>query len=445
MAIETKWGAVAPKLFTANGTTLGIVTVASTSGFKVKQVVVISQNLLPDLQLQVKRVTSPTQLIVGPIPTKVGQSLLTFRTDISAYTVAGGAFIYSAEQDKVKIKPDDIEQAIYDQEPTVAMRSVLVDQFGLYYDTVIDNTGLRRLAVDAAVTISGVTVEVDLDAFTKTPPDNAISVGTEDGTRDGIKHAIKIASNGLLQVQDLAAETSLASILAALGSGITVTGTVNVGNFPSVQTVSVNNFPSVQAISGSVTVSGTVAVSNFPATQPISGSVSVSNFPAIQAISATSLPLPTGAATSANQLTEIASLASIDSKITTTVNGIKVDGSAVTQPVSAASLPLPAGAATAAKQDIGNASLGSIDGKLNSLGQKTKAGSVPVTLPSDQDPIPTMILFTKPWDAIAASYPSAAVEVYQSYIGGLSGTLQQTATVTYTDGTKNVLLNVVRT
>lgn len=51
------------------------------------------------------------------------------------------------------------------------------------------------------------------------------------------------------------------------------------------------------------TQSGTwnVAVSNFPATQPVSGTISVGNFPATQPVSATSLPLPTGAATAANQ------------------------------------------------------------------------------------------------------------------------------------------------
>lgn len=45
---------------------------------------------------------------------------------------------------------------------------------------------------------------------------------------------------------------------------------------------------------------------------------------------------------------------------------VSVDGSAVTQPVSAASLPLPAGAATSALQTSGNASLSSIDSKLTS-------------------------------------------------------------------------------
>lgn len=68
----------------------------------------------------------------------------------------------------------------------------------------------------------------------------------------------------------------------------------------------------------------------------------------------------------------------------TAASALKVDGSAVTQPVSLASLPLPTGAATSALQTTGNSSLSSIDGKLNSLGQKAMAASVPVTIASDQ-------------------------------------------------------------
>jgi hypothetical protein len=57
-------------------------------------------------------------------------------------------------------------------------------------------------------------------------------------------------------------------------------------------------------------------------------------------------------------------------------------------PVSTASLPLPTGASTSALQTSGNSSLSSIDGKLNSLGQKTMAASAPVVLSSDQSAIP---------------------------------------------------------
>jgi hypothetical protein len=54
-------------------------------------------------------------------------------------------------------------------------------------------------------------------------------------------------------------------------------------------------------------------------------------------------------------------------------------------------------------------------------------------------------LFDKPYDTISASYPSSTVEIYETLLGGLSGVVQQTATVTYTDTTKNYIQSVVRT
>lgn len=51
-------------------------------------------------------------------------------------------------------------------------------------------------------------------------------------------------------------------------------------------------------------------------------------------------------------------------------------------PISAASLPLPSGAATSANQTTANTSLGSIDSKTPALGQALAAASTPVVLPS---------------------------------------------------------------
>jgi hypothetical protein len=75
-------------------------------------------------------------------------------------------------------------------------------------------------------------------------------------------------------------------------------------------------------------------------------------------IDVASLPLPSGAATEttlvaveADTSSIASSVSSIDGKTATLVSGrVPVDGSGVTQPVSAASLPLPSGAATSANQ-----------------------------------------------------------------------------------------------
>jgi len=93
--------------------------------------------------------------------------------------------------------------------------------------------------------------------------------------------------------------------------------------------------------------------------------------PSDESITVASSALPTGAATSTKQDTGNTSLGSLDSKLpsglTISSTRLLVDSSGVTQPVSATALPLPAGAATSARQDTTNTSLGSIDGKLPAL------------------------------------------------------------------------------
>jgi hypothetical protein len=88
-------------------------------------------------------------------------------------------------------------------------------------------------------------------------------------------------------------------------------------------------------------------------------------------------------------------------------------------PVTATSLPLPTGASTAALQTTGNSSLSSIDGKMNSLGQKTMANSMPVTIASDQGAIPIT-------GSITASNPSV-------YTNG-ANVLSPTGNVTFVGG-----------
>ena len=251
------------------------------------------------------------------------------------------------------------------------------------------------------------------------------------------------------------------------GGSLTVDGSVSVSNFPATQPVSAAALPlptgaatsalqttgnsslsnidtkltgpfPVTDNGGSLTVDGSVSVSNFPATQPISatalplptGAATAAKQPAIgtagtpsadvltvqgsasmtalkvdgsavtQPISATALPLPTGAATSANQTTLGSQTTKINDGTNTVAvsasNALKVDGSAVTQPVSgsvsvsnfpatqpisAAALPLPTGAAT-------ETTLASLNTKTPALGQTTMAGSSPVTIASNQTALP---------------------------------------------------------
>lgn len=188
MASERKWFTVS-QIFTANGAANGKITVSDVAGFYVKSQVRIVSNTQPAVLLEVKRIEGTTDIYVGP----VGQDIES-RTSMSSYLVADSASITLNEQKIPTIKQEDIWQAIYAREPIVALRNILVDKYGRYYDSS------NPLPISA--TISG-DVYVDLDALTpptQANPDNVLIVGSEDGTKGGVKHAARVDSNLDLRV-----------------------------------------------------------------------------------------------------------------------------------------------------------------------------------------------------------------------------------------------------
>ncbi|NJO48135.1 MAG: hypothetical protein HC840_00305 [Leptolyngbyaceae cyanobacterium RM2_2_4] len=185
MAIEQKWPAVAPQAFTADGGAQGQITVADVRGFKVKQFVVIKATGQPDIRVQVKRVVKKTgKIIVGPPQDQQtqGKAGLQTRTDLTAYTLLAGAFLYAEEQDKVRVKKDDQDAATYEQEPTVARRVVAVDQFGDFYDD--DN----RVPVkfDGGITVGNVTIQDDDGDELEVNPDGSINVNIINSTGSNV-------------------------------------------------------------------------------------------------------------------------------------------------------------------------------------------------------------------------------------------------------------------
>jgi len=125
---EKRFAAVPAQVFTADGGANGSVSIANTSLFKVKQQVVITATGQPNLELEVKKVLSPTSMIVGPVTGNINAF-----TDLSAYTTAASASILANEQRRPTIIGDDFERAVYEEEPTVAKRVILVDEFGNKY------------------------------------------------------------------------------------------------------------------------------------------------------------------------------------------------------------------------------------------------------------------------------------------------------------------------
>lgn len=248
MAIEQKWPAVPPQLFMVDGGQFGVIKVANAAGFRVKQSVVIAGLALPELQLQVKRVIGPDTIIVGPLFVKQGQDSLSARENVSAYTVALSSYIYAAEQDKSKLKPDDIWQAIWRQEPGTTIGVEIDDRFGNPIDSVLGIDGRNRLAVDAAVTVSGISVDIDaLTPPTRPDPDNILIVGSEDGTKGGLKRPVRITPQGELFVKDTSGKlVSVAyndvEVTVENGNGDPTTIVYSLGGSP-VATMAISYFP----------------------------------------------------------------------------------------------------------------------------------------------------------------------------------------------------------
>ncbi len=137
-------------------------------------------------------------------------------------------------------------------------------------------------------------------------------------------------------------------------------------------------------------------------------------------VSAASLPLPTGASTSALQTTGNSSLSSIDSKITTVNTGAVVVSSSV----------LPTDASTSALQTTGNSSLSSIDGKTATL----VSGRVPV----DPSGVTSPVSFTRlssGTDSVTANIGTTnglALDITVDSLLKPSSTLSAVSTITNT-------------
>lgn len=101
----------------------------------------------------------------------------------------------------------------------------------------------------------------------------------------------------------------------------------------------------------------------------------------------------------------------VDTLLITAAGAATIDGSAVTQPISATSLPLPTGAATEATlatraseatlaTRASEATLATrladatFTARINTLGQKTMANSTPIVIASDQSAIPVTFTST---------------------------------------------------
>lgn len=167
MALEKNLNAVPPVLLTADGTAHGVCTIVSTCGFYVKQQVTLQGPLLPPLTLEVKRVVNYTTLWLG-----IKGPQMTHNVDLSAYTVAAGAFIFAEEQSKAAIPQEVRDFASYVQEPVNAWRGQAVDCIGNPYGP--DNP--LPVAIDGDITIGVVEVKGTNGNIIEPNPDGSLNV-----------------------------------------------------------------------------------------------------------------------------------------------------------------------------------------------------------------------------------------------------------------------------
>ena len=218
MALEKRYFAVVAQDFTSNGGRYGQITVADASLFKVKQTALLHSTTQPHTKVQINRINSDTEIEVGEINKPISN-----RLDVSAFLVLESATIEIREQSKPNIPPEEITQAVYEQEPTVAMRSHLVDKLGNQYNS--DNP----LPVDAQVTVENVEIDsVDLDLSHTT---DSIRLG--NGTNFYTSTADAAASKVSLDV-NLTNEPTV-NIDDTVDVAVTNTPNINVANSPTVE------------------------------------------------------------------------------------------------------------------------------------------------------------------------------------------------------------------
>lgn len=178
MAFEKSWSTVAPTPLTANGSSVGVIQIADTKGFKVKGAAQLSDSNGLKMVVQVNQVLSETTMIVGKLgssPSATAGGIASGAVvDVSAFLVSNNAVIGFAQQPKSKIKTDDIDEAVYENDPVVAIRTIEVDPYGEMYGP--DHP--MPVAFDGTISIGDVSI-VEGGNTMVVNPDGSINVVVE--------------------------------------------------------------------------------------------------------------------------------------------------------------------------------------------------------------------------------------------------------------------------
>jgi hypothetical protein len=146
---ESRWpGVILTGIIIANS----IITVSDTAGLHPKQKVALSAIGQTTTNFTVHRVLSDTQLqVITWSETQTGAGL---DQSIQNPVAFSGGTLTASEDGRNKIGYDIVLRAVYDNEPSTALRNVLVNKYGAYYDA----TNPLPVAFDGTIEVGDVSI-----------------------------------------------------------------------------------------------------------------------------------------------------------------------------------------------------------------------------------------------------------------------------------------------
>lgn len=177
---EKRYYEITPKNLTADATVDGLISVPSTYSFKVGQILLFKSSATPDQRVKVQRVISETQFIVidqsQPVTTNK-------KLDMSMFLVADTATVQLFESQRPVIDILEIQRQVYEEEPTVALRSHSVDWLGRPYD----KTNPMPVALsDGSINIGTVNAELEVQLSHKDNDPNTGDIADSVRIGDGV-------------------------------------------------------------------------------------------------------------------------------------------------------------------------------------------------------------------------------------------------------------------
>jgi hypothetical protein len=175
---EKRYFSISPRNLTANGTIDGVVTLESVEFFKVGMLVMLKSDAVQNRQVKIKRFISSTQFVVCD----AGKSVTTSdKLDISDFLVSDSSTVEFQEDKRPVIDILEIQRQVYEEEPTVALRTHSVDWLGRSYDQT--NPVPVQLS-DGSINIGTVNAELEVqlsheDVEGKTADSVKVGDGTE--------------------------------------------------------------------------------------------------------------------------------------------------------------------------------------------------------------------------------------------------------------------------